>query len=162
RYTFDLTTHNAAATESSAFHAIGMLTEWDELQYLAATLPREKTRRLVEVGVLLGNHSAFFLQALQPESLTLIDADPANIPFIERTAFYHLPEPKPAVDIQCAFVAGTASEGMFAGVKVQKKRLADLVHGGADFLKIDVDGGERDLLNGAETVIQSSRPIVMI
>ncbi len=162
RYSFDLTTHNAAAVESSAFHAVGALTEWEELQYLAATLPREKTRRIVEVGVLLGNHSAFFLKAMRPDSITLIDGDPANIPFIERTVFYNLPEPRPTVDVQCAFVAGAIGEGTFAGAKIQKKPLVDLVHGGVDFLKIDVDGGERHLLNGAVAVIETSRPAVMI
>jgi hypothetical protein len=162
RYSFDLTTHNAAAVESSAFHAVGMLTEWEELQYLGAILPRDKIRRIAEVGVLLGNHSAYFLKTFRPEAITLIDGDAANIPFIEHTVFYNLPETRPQVDIQCAFVGGAPGEVSFAGAKVQRRTLTDLVRGGVDFLKIDVDGGELNLLAGAAAVIETHRPFVMI
>ncbi len=163
RYAFDLSTHNAAAVESSAFHSVGMLTEWEELQYLGSLLPPEKIRSIAEVGVLLGNHSAFFLKTFRPDRITLIDADPANLPFIERTLFYNLPEPKPAVDVQCAFVSGTSGgEVTFAGAKVPRRTLAELVREPVDFLKIDVDGGEVHLLTGAASVIEASRPAVMI
>jgi len=162
RYAFDLTTHNAAAVESSAFHAIGLLTEWEELQYLGATLDRQKIKRVAEVGVLLGNHSAFFLKTFPLQQLTLIDADAANIPFIERTVFYNLPDARPQVDIRCALVAGGSGDGRFAGAPVQKRTLAELVPGPVDLLKIDVDGGELELLAGAAPVVEASRPAVMI
>jgi hypothetical protein len=161
RYTFDLTCHNAAATESSAFHSVGALTEWDELQYLRSTLPRPQ--RIVEVGVLLGNHTAFFLKTFAPTHMTLIDADPANITFIRRTAACNLPaRPAPDIVIQCAFVGGRAGTVTFAGADVPQRPLADLVAGPVDFLKIDVDGGEVALLAGADAVIETHRPAVMI
>jgi hypothetical protein len=162
RYAFDLTTHNAAAMESSAFHAVGLLTEWDELQFLGTTLDRARIRRIAEVGVLLGNHSAYFLKTFAPDQLTLIDADRANIAFIERTVFYNLPERRPQLDIHCALVAGKTGEGRFAGAPVQKHTLQELVPEPVDLLKIDVDGGEVDLLAGASAVIDESRPAVMI
>ena len=162
RYAFDLTTHNAAAIESSAFHSIGLLTEWEELQYLGTILEPARIRRIVEVGVLLGNHSAYFLKTLRPDALTLIDADPANIPFIERTVSYNSAPSRPTVNIHAAFVSGGTGEATFAGVKVPMRPLADIVQGPVDFLKIDVDGGEESLLKGAATVIEASRPIVMI
>jgi hypothetical protein len=162
RYTFDLTTHNAAATDSSAAHSVGLLTEWDELQHLARVLDRGKVRRIVEVGALLGNHSAFFLKALEPDHMTLIDADPANIPFIERTVFYHLPDSRPEIDVKLAFVAATTGEGRFGAAKVPRRTLQELTQGPVDFLKIDVDGGEMGVLAGAAPVIDASRPAVMI
>jgi hypothetical protein len=64
----------------------------DNADQVARVLDRAKIRRIVEVGVLLGNHSAFLLKAFAPDRMTLIDADPANIPFIERTIFYNLPD----------------------------------------------------------------------
>jgi len=162
RYTFDLTTHNAAAVESSAFHSVGALTEWDELQYLQSTL--KKPRRIVEVGVLLGNHTAFFLKNFAPQHITLIDADPANLNFIRRSAAYNLAAgPAPEVVIHCAFVGGRTAEAVtFAGAKVPQRGLGDLVAGAVDFLKIDVDGGELALLAGAASVIEQYRPAVMI
>ncbi|TAL01591.1 MAG: hypothetical protein EPO08_10070 [Rhodospirillaceae bacterium] len=162
RYTFDLTTHNAAAVESSAFHSVGALTEWDELQYLATVLDRPQ--RIVEVGVLLGNHTAFFLKAFAPTHVTLIDADPANLNFMRRSAACNLaPGPAPEVVIHCAFVGESVAEAVtFAGARVPQRSLADLVSGPVDFLKIDVDGGEVALLKGAATVIEQYRPPVMI
>lgn len=164
RYAFDLTTHNAAAIESSAFHSIGLLTEWDELQYLGTILDPARVQRVAEVGVLVGNHSAYFLKALHPEAMTLIDADPANLPFIERTVSYNCGgiQPRPLVQIHTAFVSAGAGEVTFAGAKVPMRPLADLVQGPIDFLKIDVDGGEESLLKGAASMIDASRPIVMI
>src|SRR5262249_6892901 len=81
---------------------------------------------------------------------------------IERTVFYNLPEARPQVDVRCALVAGSAGEGRFAGAPVQKRTLSELVQGPVDFLKIDVDGGELELLGGASSVIDASRPAVMI
>ena len=162
RYTFDLSVHNAAAMESSAFHSAGLLAEWDELQHLARVLDRVKTRRIVEVGALLGNHSAFCLKTFAPDRMTMIDADAANIPFIERTAFYNLPETRPEIDVQLAFVADSPGEGRFAGAKVPRRTLQDLAPGPVNFLKVDIDGGEMALLAGAAPVIETSRPAVMI
>ncbi len=158
-YAFDLTTHNAAAIESSAFHSIGLLTEWEELQYLGDLLEPTKIRRIAEVGVLLGNHSAFFLKTFRPEHITLIDADPANIPFMQSTVTYNSAL-RPA--IHNAFVGDQDGEVTFAGSKVPMRPLSGLVDGRVDFLKIDVDGSEEKVLKGAAAVIETSRPAVMI
>jgi hypothetical protein len=64
--------------------------------------------------------------------------------------------------VQCAFVAGAGGEASFAGAKVARRTLADLVRGRVDLLKIDVDGGEVNLLKGGGEVIDTSRPAVMI
>ena len=162
RYSFDLTAHNAAAMESSAFHSVNMLTEWEELQYLAATLDYSQIRRIVEVGVLLGNHSAFFLKEFQPEHLTLIDADIANIPFIERTVSLNMPARNCPVKLDCAFVSQGTGKVTFAGTAVEKRSLSELVSNSVDFLKIDVDGSEEQLLKGAARIIESYKPAVMI
>ena len=162
RYTFELTTHNAAAIEAGAFHSIGLLTEWEELQFLGAHLGQPK--RIAEVGVLVGNHTAYFLKAFAPTHVTLIDADPANVPFIRANVGHNLdPLAAPEVTLHTAFVgAKAASDVPFAGVTVPQKPLRDLVQGPVDFLKIDVDGGELGLLEGAASVIETYRPSIMI
>src|SRR5262249_4822558 len=130
--------------------------------YLGGLLQRPQ--RIVEVGVLLGNHTAFFLKTFAPQHVTLIDADPANINFMRRSAAFNLaPGPAPEVVIQCAYVGGRAADAVtFAGGRVPQRSLGDLVNGGVDFLKIDVDGGEVALLAGAAAVIEAHRPSVMI
>lgn len=162
RYEFDLSTHNAAAIESSAFHSVGALTEWEELQYLGALLPRGHVRAIAEVGVLMGNHTAYFLRTFRPETLILVDADPANIPLIERTVAANASLPAPRVEVHCAYAAGRDGDHMFAGAPVPKRALAGLISGPVDFIKIDVDGGEIALLKGAEPLFEASKPAVMI
>ena len=161
KYAFDLTTHNAAAIESSAFHASGMLTEWEELKFLGALLEPTKPRRIAEVGVLLGNHTAFFLKTFQPAHLTLVEADPANLPFIEHAIAYNA-TPRPEVVMHNAFAGAEEGEITFAGAKVPVRPLDGLIEGPLDFLKIDVDGGEENVLKGAARLIEGARPVVMI
>lgn len=158
-YWFPLTTHNAAAIEASAFHAVGVLTEAEELGYLKDLLGRAAS--IAEVGVLIGNHTAFFLNALAPKCVVLIDADPANIPFITEVAARN-GDGGAAARVHCAFVAASAGETSFAGQRVDMRPLADLLPEPIDLLKIDVDGGELDLLDGAGPVIARDRPTVMI
>lgn len=160
-FAFDLTTHNAAAIESSAFHAMGMLTEWEELKFIGALLATAKVKHVAEVGVLLGNHTAFFLKAFSPERLTLIEADPANVALIERTVTYNA-NPRPAVVLHNAFAGAANGETSFAGATVPVRTLDALITEPVDFLKIDVDGGEEKVLAGAARVIESTRPVVMI
>src|SRR5207244_3241736 len=123
-----------------------------------------KPQRIVEVGVLVGNHTAYFLKTFAPMHVTLIDADPANVNFIRRSAAFNLAAgPAPEVVIQCAYIGGRSVDAVtFAGQRVPQRSLADLVSGSVDFLKIDVDGGEVALLAGAASVIEAHRPTVMI
>jgi FkbM family methyltransferase len=124
----------------------------------------KKPQRIVEVGVLLGNHTAYFLKNFAPSHVTLIDADPANLNFMRRSAAFNLAAgPAPEVVIQCAYVGGRSADAVtFAGERVPQRSLAELVTGPVDFLKIDVDGGEVALLAGAASVIETHRPAVLI
>lgn len=163
RYKFDLTTHCAEAIESSAYHSVGHLTEMDELLHVKSLLGGTQVDSIVEVGVLLGNHTAFFLKNLSPSHLFLFDADPENIPFIERTATYNNDQKSGAeIEIHNAFVAGTTGTIKLHSQDVEKVTLDSAVGRKIDFLKVDVDGGELELLKGATRLIEESRPIVMI
>lgn len=163
RYKFDLTTHNAEAIESSAFHSVGLLTELEELNHLKEVVSPDGIEHVVEVGVLLGNHTAFFLKHLSPSRLTIIDADPENRPYIENTISYNAPSgAHNNAHLHTLFVTDKSGTTKVAGQEVRKTTLDTLIDGTVDFIKIDVDGGEADLLKGAETMIKTSRPVVMI
>lgn len=160
-YTFDLSCHNAAAIEAGAFHSVGVLTELDELRALKSVADRRSITGIIEIGVLMGNHTAYFLKAFTPRRIMLIDADPANLPFIARTVQANATTP-PELALINAFVGAQPGQTTFAGHAVACRRLDDLAAWPADLLKIDVDGGELALLSGAEAAIMAGRPLVMI
>ena len=160
-YVFDLSCHNAAAIEAGAFHSVGVLTELDELQALEHIAQGRTIASIVEVGVLMGNHTAFFLKAFKPARLTLADADPANMPFIESTVRNNAVT-VPQLNMVNAFVGRGGGETVFAGQRVPHKSLAEIVTSPIDLLKIDVDGAELALLESADSVVTLGRPLVMI
>lgn len=163
RYKFDLTTHNAEAIESSAFHSVGLLTEVEELNHLKGLTSEKNIEHIVEVGVLLGNHTAFFLKQLSPARMTLFDADSENRPFIEKTVSYNAPaDIRESVALNTMFVTDAARTMKIAGQSVEANSLDAKIDTKVDFMKIDVDGGEIDLLKGAEQTITHSRPMIMI
>lgn len=162
-YVMPLSTHNAAAIEAGAFHAGGMLTEIDELRTLNRFAGPHAIKRIVEVGVLVGNHTAYFLQTFRPEHLVLIDADPANLPLIERVVAANTPAGMaPIVETVTAFVGRGGGDTRFAGATIPHRRLSELVTGPLDLIKIDVDGAEATLLSHGGEPIVSHRPVVMI
>ena len=160
-YVFDLSCHNAAAIEAGAFHSVGMLTELDELQAMERIAQGRTIASIAEVGVLMGNHTAFFLKAFKPTRMILADADPANMPFIESTVRNNAAT-APQLNIVNAFIGRGGGETVFAGQRVPHRSLADIVTGPVDLLKIDVDGAELALLESAEVVVTLGRPLVMI
>ena len=162
-YKFDLTAHNAEAIESSANHSIGLLTEWEELQHLRTLVDVGSIDHIVEVGVLIGNHTAYFLKNLLPNEVTLIDADPENRRFIENTIAYNTaPNSDVEIKLHTLFVGDKAGKIKIGGKDVEKSTLDQIVDSKADLIKIDVDGGEAALLNGAQALFETSRPLVMI
>ncbi|MCB2106433.1 MAG: FkbM family methyltransferase [Rhodobacteraceae bacterium] len=162
-YVFPLSCHNAAAIEAGAFHSVGVLTETDELQALARCAAGRPIEQIAEIGVLIGNHTAFMLHTFHPDHLVLIDADPANIPLIEKTVRMNTPaNTAPIVETVTAFVGRGGADVSFAGEMVPHRRLCDLVTGPVDLIKIDVDGAEIELLNAGGDPIERHRPLTLI
>lgn len=160
KYDFGLTVHTTQAMESSIAHCAGALTEMEELRYLKNQLGQANV--IVEVGVLLGNHSAYFLKNLGPQRLYAFEADPSCLPEIRRNLDANNPGGIETV-VRNLFVGvpdGAPVE--IAGVMVPQAGLSSLVSERVDFIKIDVDGGEMSALAGAEALITASRPFVMI
>lgn len=158
-YTFPLSVHTTQAYESSMVHCSEKLTEAEELAYIEQLVPQGGS--LVEVGVLLGNHTAFFQKRLRPKQLVLVEADPDCLPLIQRTVSANN---MGGADIYLhhAFVGRAGGTATMGDVTYETKALDELVSGSADFIKIDVDGVELDALSGAERLLATGNPILMI
>jgi hypothetical protein len=109
----------------------------------------------------MGNHTAFFLQAFKPKRLILVDADPANLPFIRRTVKNNTVT-KPQLTLINAFVGGGGPPTSFAGVSVAQQTLIDLGANTAELIKIDVDGAEMQVLSHAPVAMLDHKPLIMI
>jgi hypothetical protein len=112
------------AIESTLYHIGGELTEEDELTALEKEW--ETGRRILEIGALIGNHTAFFLKRLQPDSLTIYEMNPICIDYLRKTIF--LNNVKTDVEI--------INEKVTEKSKLPK----------GDYFKIDIDGQEKTVI----------------
>ena len=158
-YGFPLSVHTTQAYESSMVHCSDKLTEAEELSYIEQLVPQGCS--LVEVGVLLGNHTAFFQKRLRPAQLVLVEADPACLPLIQRTVALNNVGTAD-IYLHHAFVGRAGGTASMGDVSFETKALDELVAGSADFIKIDVDGAELDALAGAERLLSTGDPVLMI
>jgi hypothetical protein len=156
-YRFELTTSTTQTIEAGAYHCTGMLTEINELRFLKDWV--KPGGIIVEVGVLVGNHSAYFLRNFRPRKLLMFDADPALASVIRRNAERN--NAGSEIVVRTAFI-GAGGTVEFGGERVPVLPLADGVTEPVDFLKIDVDGAETEALQGAATLIETHHPFVMI
>ncbi len=135
----------------------------EELDHLQSLTNDKSIDHIVEVGVLLGNRTAFFLKCLSPSKVTLIDADPDNAPFIKNTISYNAGnDPRPDVEMHNIFASNRSGKTRVGGKEVETATIDEITRDRVDLIKIDVDGGEVDLLEGASTLFQESHPVVMI
>ncbi|WP_085553564.1 FkbM family methyltransferase [Azospirillum agricola] len=159
-YEFGLAVHTPQAMESSVAHCAGQLTEMEELRYLKTVLGRAPV--IAEVGVLLGNHSAFFLKNLSPRTLHLFEADVSCLEEIRENARANNAGGAD-IHLHHAFIGDPDGEPVeIGGTRLPQSALSSLVAERVDFLKVDTDGGEMGFLAGAEGLIQTSRPFVMM
>lgn len=153
-----LSTQTTQMVEAALTHCSGQFTEMEELAYLKSRLP--EGLRIGEVGGLVGNHSAFFLRFLKAGALRVIDGDPRAIPLLQRCLSANNPNGASTTSLELSWVVGP---GAADGAATPPRQTVDaLFPEPVDFFKIDADGGEIELLDGAERSIGEHRPIVMI
>ena len=75
--------------------------------------------------------------------------------WVQPGASASLPDSRPEIDVKLVFAAAAPGESRFAGAKVPRRALQEIVQGPVGFLKIDVDGGEMSLLAGAAPLIEA-------
>jgi FkbM family methyltransferase len=153
----------------------GLFFEHDELEFLAARLPRGL--RIIDAGANTGNHTAFFAAIMEAERVVPIEPHPRAAAAIRAmTAENGLAN----VDLSRLGMAVGAGSGRLralcsaAGGLGATRFAADpagetilttldaLAGDPVDFVKIDVEGMEMDVLAGAVGLIARDRPFLFV
>ena len=155
-------------------HVCEKVEEADELQALYTL--RQPWQVMVDIGGNVGNHAVVFHRAFRPRKLLVYEVNPRCLPILEdNLARNRIPD----CDYEVRPRAVGATRGKLflphhddlntglqanvegAGESVEVVALDDELDA-ADFLKIDVEGMELDVLKGAERLIERSRPWLYI
>lgn len=153
----------------------GLFFEAEELAFLAEKLPHGL--RIVDVGANTGNHTLFFAVEMEAEIVTPIEPLPRAAAAIRAlVAENRLGN----VDLSLLGWAVGAEEGRLRGIPsttaglgathfvadpagdVQVRPLDSLALGKIDFIKIDAEGMEMQVLAGAATIIAAQHPILYV
>ena len=157
-----------------AAHACGHVEEEAELRALHALRPTFPV--MVDIGGNVGNHAAVFHRVFRPGKLFVYEVNPRCLPILEgNLALNRVPgceyEIRPRAvgaargklflprhdDLNTGLQENTEGEGESVDVVPLDDELTE-----ADFLKIDVEGMELDVLKGAERLVSRARPWIYI
>jgi FkbM family methyltransferase len=153
----------------------GLFFEHDELEFLAARLPRGL--RIVDVGANTGNHTAFFAAIMEAERVVPIEPHPSAAAAIRamtaenRLASVDLSRLGMAVGAKAGRLRALCSVGGGLGAtrfaadpagETVLTTLDALADDPVDFVKIDVEGMEMDVLAGAVGLIARNRPLLFV
>jgi FkbM family methyltransferase len=155
-------------------HVCGRLEESGELQALHEL--RGQWPVMVDIGGNVGNHAVAFLRGFRPGKLFIYEVNPRCLPILEdNLARNRMPgcqyEIRPRAvgaargklflprhdDLNTGLQEQAEGEGESVDVVPLDDELTT-----ADFIKIDVEGMELDVLKGAEGLISRSRPWIYI
>jgi hypothetical protein len=159
--TFALATYNGHALETASCHAGGRFCEAAELQHIHRWIG--SCESILEVGAAVGNHTVFFTKALGPKRVNVFDADARAVQQTRQNVMLNFSGPNaPRVIVHHAAVGATAGKIQIFGKDVPMVRADTIVKDRVDFVKIDVDGMEMEVLEGCRGVIERDRPRIMI
>jgi len=132
---------------------------------------------IVEVGAYVGNHVVYYARFMQPRSILVLEPNPEAIALLRR----NLETNKVATadlsrlgigaaaavstyDLVCEAAANRGATRLVqtAAGAVKTAPLDELIAGTVDFIKIDVEGMELEVLDGAARIIAALRPKIMI
>jgi FkbM family methyltransferase len=152
----------------------GSFYEAEELAALAAFVPRGAV--IADVGANLGNHAVYFLRAFAPAELHLFEPNPACVAALQDNFAQNPTDGTEAMIHKCGIGAargelffnrhddlnnGLVPVASGHAERVPIEPLDDMIQR-ADFLKIDVEGMELDVLAGAERIVRESRPVLFV
>ena len=153
----------------------GRFFEIAELAFVEGWVGRDAA--IVEVGAYVGNHVVYYARFMRPRSILVLEPNPAAIALLRRNleanAVTAVDLSRLGVGVAAAVAsydlvsAGAANGGATRLVPaavgtVKSVPLDAMVEHKVDFIKIDVEGMELDVLAGAARVIAVSRPKIMI
>lgn len=160
-YQMPLNTETPACIFGSQAYLFAQFFEMDELRYTKEFVGQADN--ILEVGTLLGNHTAYYQKNLSPKTMTCVEAHPVLAEVTRNTAASNQPD---------SHVCETTVENYWAddqdgsveinGIGVQKRPIDSFANPPYDFIKIDVDGAEMAVLAGAERTLTQGSPKIMI
>ncbi|MEQ8664252.1 MAG: FkbM family methyltransferase [Rhodospirillales bacterium] len=151
-YAFMIKTETPACVHACGQFLSHNLFESEELEYTRTFAADAET--MLEVGTLLGNHTAFYLRNFALKAITCVEALPSLAEATQWAAEHNRPEGSDCViNVINAWADEAVGEIEVLGHKVRRAPIDDLIDGPVDFIKIDVDGGEMAVLAGAEKTL---------
>jgi len=159
-------------------HVHGRFYEIEELEYIRTLLPPNST--VADVGANVGNHSLFFSQVCRAACVIAFEVNEEAIALLRRNVAINRDEAIDLSNVGCAvgngsgFVKvkskgslhnlGSATFVACPDVSGYRTEALDklLDSRDVDFIKIDVEGMEFDVLEGALETIRRSRPILFV
>jgi FkbM family methyltransferase len=159
-------------------HADGRFFEAAELSAIRACVPQRSV--VVDVGANVGNHVVFFAAMLAPALVIPVEPVPEAVSALRRNlALNHIKVDERGfgiaagrengwLTIELAAMrdlvearVGEVTHGEQAGT-IRSIRLDELVSERVDFLKIDVEGFESNVIIGAERILREDKPLLMV
>lgn len=158
-------------------HLQGQFFEIEELKVVRDVVGSGKT--IVEVGANIGNHLAFYAHHMDSKKIFPFEPNPAAIDLlrrnIEANGLDAVVDPR-GIGIGAGASYGTFSVELPYDNNLGAARLAKSGEGqlevyplderlkgeAVDFIKIDVEGMEFDVLEGAARIIGQNRPVLMV
>ncbi len=153
----------------------GVFFEQEELTFLKDRVPPGGT--IVDVGANTGNHTIYFANFLNPAKVIPLEPNPDAIQVlraavaenglssVDFSKLGHAAGAKPGRAAQAAQRRTALGSVQFhddADGAVETLPLDDLISETVDFLKIDVEGRELDVLLGANRILTRDRPLIFI
>ena len=153
----------------------GGFYELEDLEYVGSRVSPGST--IVDVGANTGNHTVYFAVYLEPQRVIPIEPNPEAVSALKSAIRANGIDCVDPLGFEKA--AGAAhgratlktqrrkqfgSVGLVAddGGGVEVAPLDDLIDGPVDFIKIDVEAMELDVLMGARTIVDRDRPFIFI
>lgn len=144
--------------------------EREILEFLRVHFNKQET--IIDVGANIGNHSAFFAATLDYQAIVAFEPVPDNAKLLQKNM-----APYEAIYIRTEAVGNSATDVLIeinrgnmgacqvsdnGTLRVQQIRLDGIIVPPVSLLKIDVEWYEPQVLEGAKTLIEEDRPLILI